>query len=59
VDDRQGRNSSSGCSRLRLTAREGRDPGEIYNDLTKKFGEPAYERIDARRTLAQKDILKS
>ena len=41
-----------------ITAREGRDPGEIFNDLTKKFGEPAYERIDAPATLAQKDILK-
>jgi phosphoglucomutase len=41
-----------------MTAREGRDPGTIYNELTKKFGEPAYERIDAPATLAQKDILK-
>jgi phosphoglucomutase len=41
-----------------ITAREGRDPGTIYNDLTKKFGAPAYERIDAPATLAQKDILK-
>jgi phosphoglucomutase len=41
-----------------ITAREGRDPGEIYRELTKKFGEPAYERIDAPATLAQKDILK-
>jgi phosphoglucomutase len=41
-----------------MTAREGRDPGEIYNDLTKKFGTPVYERIDAPATLAQKEILK-
>jgi phosphoglucomutase len=41
-----------------ITARTGRDPGEIYNDLTKQFGTPAYERIDAPATLAQKDILK-
>jgi len=41
-----------------MTAREGRDPGSIYNELTKKFGEPAYERIDAPATLAQKEILK-
>jgi phosphoglucomutase len=41
-----------------MTAREGRDPGAIYYDLTKTFGEPAYERIDAPATLAQKDILK-
>ncbi|MGB8684622.1 MAG: phosphoglucomutase (alpha-D-glucose-1,6-bisphosphate-dependent) [Candidatus Binatus sp.] len=42
-----------------MTAHEGRDPGTIYNDLTKKFGEPAYERIDAPATLAQKEILKN
>ena len=41
-----------------ITAREGRDPGTIYNELTKKFGAPAYERIDAPATLAQKDILE-
>ncbi len=41
-----------------MTAREGRDPGAIYDDLTKKFGAPAYERIDAPATLAQKEILK-
>jgi phosphoglucomutase len=40
-----------------MTAREGRDPGTIYDDLTKKFGTPAYERIDAPATLAQKAIL--
>jgi phosphoglucomutase len=41
-----------------MTAREGRDPGTIYNELTKEFGEPAYERIDASATLAQKEVLK-
>jgi len=41
-----------------MTAREGRDPGAIYDDLTKKFGAPAYERIDAPATLAQKEILR-
>ncbi|MGH7924321.1 MAG: phosphoglucomutase (alpha-D-glucose-1,6-bisphosphate-dependent) [Candidatus Binatus sp.] len=41
-----------------ITAREGRDPGAIYDDLTKKFGTPAYERIDAPATSAQKEILK-
>jgi phosphoglucomutase len=40
-----------------MTAREGRDPGAMYNDLTSKFGEPVYERIDAPATLAQKAIL--
>jgi phosphoglucomutase len=30
-----------------ITARVGRDPGEIYHELTRQFGEPVYERIDA------------
>ena len=41
-----------------MTARAGRDPGATYNDLTREFGAPAYERIDAPATLAQKEILK-
>ena len=41
-----------------MTARQGRDPGEMYNDLTREFGTPAYERIDAPATPAQKEILK-
>ncbi len=41
-----------------ITARTGRDPGALYDDLTREFGTPAYERIDAPATLAQKEILK-
>src|SRR5208283_1721847 len=41
-----------------MTARTGRDPGAAYDDLTREFGAPAYERIDAPATLAQKEILK-
>lgn len=41
-----------------MTARTERDPGAAYNDLTGKFGAPAYERIDAPATPAQKEILK-
>jgi phosphoglucomutase len=40
-----------------ITARMGRDPGEIYRDLTREFGEPAYERIDAPATPEQKAAL--
>ena len=40
-----------------ITARMGRDPGEIYSDLTREFGEPVYERIDAPATSQQKAIL--
>jgi phosphoglucomutase len=40
-----------------ITARMGRDPGEIYRELTHEFGEPVYERIDAPATPEQKAIL--
>ena len=41
-----------------ITARTGRDPGEHYQALTAKFGEPVYGRIDASATPAQKGALK-
>jgi phosphoglucomutase len=40
-----------------ITARMGRDPGELYRELTHEFGEPVYERIDAPATPNQKAIL--
>ena len=40
-----------------ITARMGRDPGEIYHDLTHELGEPVYERIDAPATPDQKATL--
>src|SRR5262249_57281356 len=40
-----------------LTARLGRDPGEVYGGLTERFGAPAYRRIDARATREQKEVL--
>jgi phosphoglucomutase len=40
-----------------ITARMGRDPGELYRELTHEFGEPVYERIDAPATPEQKTIL--
>jgi len=40
-----------------ITAREGRDPGEIYQELTREMGDPVYERIDAPATLEQKSQL--
>src|SRR5208283_1677935 len=42
-----------------ITARMGRDPGEIYHELTHEFGEPAYDRVDAPATPEQKKILKN
>jgi phosphoglucomutase len=40
-----------------ITARMGRDPGEIYGDLTREFGEPIYDRIEAPATPEQKAVL--
>lgn len=37
-----------------ITARMGRDPGEIYLDLAREFGDPVYDRIEAPATPAQK-----
>jgi phosphoglucomutase len=34
----------------------GRDPGEIYRELTREFGEPVYERVEAPATPEQKEI---
>jgi phosphoglucomutase len=40
-----------------ITARMGRDPGEIYSGLTHEFGEPAYDRTEAPATPEQKQML--
>jgi phosphoglucomutase len=40
-----------------ITAKAGRDPGELYRDLTREFGAPVYQRIDAPASAAQKRIL--
>jgi phosphoglucomutase len=40
-----------------ITARMGRDPGEMYHKLTLEFGEPAYERVEASATPDQKEQL--
>jgi phosphoglucomutase len=42
-----------------MTARTGRDPGEAYRELTRAFGEPLFERIDAAATPAQKKLLSN
>src|SRR5207245_7433209 len=42
-----------------ITARMNRDPGEVYRELTREFGDPAYERIDAPATAEQKTILQN
>jgi phosphoglucomutase len=40
-----------------ITARVGRDPGEIYEELCRRHGAPAYERIDAPANAAQRAAL--
>ncbi|HEX7502974.1 MAG TPA: alpha-D-glucose phosphate-specific phosphoglucomutase, partial [Acidobacteriota bacterium] len=40
-----------------ITARTGRDPGEIYRELTRELGEPAYGLIEAPATPEQKELL--
>ena len=40
-----------------ITARIGRDPGEIYRELTREFGEPAYGLVEAPATPKQKELL--
>jgi phosphoglucomutase len=42
-----------------ITARMGKDPGEIYNELTRELGDPVYERIDAPATPEEKAALAS
>jgi phosphoglucomutase len=40
-----------------MMAKTGRDPFELYRDLTNELGEPVYERIDAPATPEQKAVL--
>jgi phosphoglucomutase len=41
-----------------ITARAGKDPGEIYRGLTRDLGDPVYERMDAPATPEQKAALE-
>ena len=40
-----------------MTVVMGRDPGELYRDLTRELGDPAYARSDVPATPEQKAIL--
>jgi phosphoglucomutase len=40
-----------------ITARMNRDPGELYQELTREFGEPAYDRVEAAATAEQRALL--
>ncbi|HXX18408.1 MAG TPA: hypothetical protein VEJ46_03315 [Candidatus Acidoferrum sp.] len=41
-----------------ITVQLGKDPGEIYRELTRDLGDPIYERIDAAATPEQKAALE-
>ena len=49
IDPRPARGGDDGAT--------GRDPGELYAELTREFGEPVYERIDAPANAAEKAAL--
>ena len=40
-----------------ITARSGRDPGELYGDLVRELGNPVDDRVEAPATAAQKSKL--
>lgn len=40
-----------------ITARMGRDPGEIYRELARELGDPVYDRVEAPATSEQKEML--
>ena len=42
-----------------ITARMGRDPGELYDRLANEFGRPVSSRIDAPATTGQKKLLSA
>ncbi len=42
-----------------ITAKLGRDPGALYNELKEEFGEAVYDRIETTATPEQKEKLKS
>jgi phosphoglucomutase len=43
-----------GLLAVEMTAVTGKDPGELYRELTAKYGDPIYQRIDAAATKDQK-----
>jgi phosphoglucomutase len=47
----------AGLLAAEITARMERDPSEIYRQLTERFGDPVYSRVDAPATREQKAIL--
>jgi phosphoglucomutase len=42
-----------------ITARMGRDPGEIYGDLAHELGEPFYDRVEEAASPRERNLLQS
>jgi len=42
---------------VEMTARTGRDPGELYRQMTRELGDPVFTRVDAAATREQKKRL--
>lgn len=42
-----------------ITARMGRDPGDVYRELAGELGAPLYDRVEAKATPAEKKTLES
>jgi len=48
----------AGLMAAEITARRGKDPSEIYEEITARHGAPLFQRIEAPATPAQKQVLK-
>ncbi|HWD08694.1 MAG TPA: phosphoglucomutase (alpha-D-glucose-1,6-bisphosphate-dependent) [Actinomycetota bacterium] len=48
-----------GLLAVEITALTGKDPGQLYQELTERFGAPAYRRVDSPATPEQKAALKA
>jgi phosphoglucomutase len=57
VDHRQGRHCSVLHFAAEITARCGRDPGQLYRDLTRHLGDPVADRIEGPASPEQKKRL--
>lgn len=49
----------AGLLAAEVAATRGKDPSELYDELTDEFGDPVFKRIDAPATPDQKQVLKN
>lgn len=47
------------AAEITVTSKGGKNPSELYRDLTEQFGAPLYERLEAPANAAQKAVLKA